>query len=214
MLPQYLPRFHFNSAFFFSHPGEMCARTHTEKVLNVPLLPRSCAKCCFGCIPAIDRSLAAGAERRQLGETALPLMNSSSSNPPKRPVDTAPLPVNKASHQLRLRALTDSQPLFVAAPPLLLAAAARRCAGFIPACLPHSDDFSVPTRDFQPDSALECTSRWIILVCPIFWPPLPSSANYPRSLMKLRTLTGFFSAALALRKGPFSGLRLRVLASL
>lgn len=46
-------------------------------------------------------------QRRQLGETALPLMNSSSSNPPKRPVDTTPLPVNKASHQLRLRALTD-----------------------------------------------------------------------------------------------------------
>lgn len=62
-------------------------------------------------------------QRRQLGETALPLMNSSSSNPPKRPVDTAPLPVNKASHQLRLRALTDNQPLFVAAPPLLPAAA-------------------------------------------------------------------------------------------
>lgn len=43
----------------FSHPGEMCA--HRE-VLNAPLLPRSCAKCCFGCIPAIDRSLAAGGE--------------------------------------------------------------------------------------------------------------------------------------------------------
>lgn len=37
-------------------------------------------------------------ERWQLGETALPLMNSSSSILPKRPVDTALLPVNKASH--------------------------------------------------------------------------------------------------------------------
>lgn len=37
----------------------MCA--HRE-VLNAPLLPRSCAKCCFGCIPAIDRSLAGGGE--------------------------------------------------------------------------------------------------------------------------------------------------------
>lgn len=37
----------------------MCA--HSED-LNAPLLPRSCAKCCFGCIPAIDRSLAAGGE--------------------------------------------------------------------------------------------------------------------------------------------------------
>lgn len=33
-----------------------------REVLNAPLLPRSCAKCCFGCIPAIDRSLAAGGE--------------------------------------------------------------------------------------------------------------------------------------------------------
>lgn len=42
-----------------SHPGEM--RAHRE-ILNAPLLPRSCAKCCFGCFPAIDRSLAAGGE--------------------------------------------------------------------------------------------------------------------------------------------------------
>lgn len=34
----------------------------------------------------------------QLGETALLLMNSSSSILPKRPVDTAFLPVNKGSH--------------------------------------------------------------------------------------------------------------------
>lgn len=33
-----------------------------REVLNAPLLPRSCAKCCFGCIPAIDRSLAGGGE--------------------------------------------------------------------------------------------------------------------------------------------------------
>lgn len=36
-------------------------------------------------------------ERWQLGETALPLMNSSSSIQPKRPVDTAALQVKKAS---------------------------------------------------------------------------------------------------------------------
>lgn len=45
----------------------MCA--HRE-VLNVPLLPRSCAKCCFGCIPAIDRSLAAGGEMAAGGDCA------------------------------------------------------------------------------------------------------------------------------------------------
>lgn len=39
----------------------MCVCAHSE-VLNAPLLPRSCAKCCFGCIPAIDRRLAAGGE--------------------------------------------------------------------------------------------------------------------------------------------------------
>lgn len=51
-------------------------------------------------------------ERWQLGETALPLMNSSSSILPKRPVDTAFLPVNKAS----LRSVSDphGQPPFVA----------------------------------------------------------------------------------------------------
>lgn len=42
-----------------SHPREMCAR---REIVNAPLLPRSCAKCCFGCFPAIDRSLAAGGE--------------------------------------------------------------------------------------------------------------------------------------------------------
>lgn len=40
MLPQYLPRFHFNSAFLFwsgaSHPGEMCARTHRESLKCTP----------------------------------------------------------------------------------------------------------------------------------------------------------------------------------
>lgn len=96
--------------FFFEaapHIQGRCVRAHTAKVLNVALLPRSCAKCCFGCIPAIDRSLAAGAEtaagrhcasfnefiQLRAAQTACGY--------------TAPLPVNKASRQLRLRALTD-----------------------------------------------------------------------------------------------------------
>lgn len=152
-------------------------------------------------------------QRRQLGETALPLMNSSSSNPPKRPVDTAPLPVNKASHQLRLRALTDKQPLFVAAPPLLLAAAPDL---FLPAFLTRmTSAFPLET------SSLTRLSNA---------PELFSSAQFSGPHFRLQPITHdrwwswgpwrvffyfiFFSAALALRRGPFSGLRLRVLASL
>lgn len=68
----------------------MCA--HRE-VLNAPLLPRSCAKCCFGCIPAIDRSLAAGGEMAAGRDCA----SFNEFIQPKRPVDTEFLTVKKAS---------------------------------------------------------------------------------------------------------------------
>lgn len=126
-------------------------------------------------------------QRRQLGETALPLMNSSSSNPPKRPVDTTSLPVNKASHQLRLcRALTD-KPTAVCSSSAA-AAAARHRAGFIPACLPHSDDFSVPTWDFQSDSALHLSLNYSCLLN-FLAPLLCPQPITPRTLIKFRTVT-------------------------
>ena len=64
-------------------------------------------------------------ERWQLGETALPLMNSSSSILPKRPVDTAFLPVNKAS----LRSVPG--PSWTTT---TVCSTPHCCTGFTPAC--------------------------------------------------------------------------------
>lgn len=183
MLPRHLPRFHFNSTFslspffffFFwsgaSHPKGRCVRsyTHRAQVLNVALLPRSCAKCCFGCIPAIDRSLAAGAEtaagrhcasfnefiQLRAAQTACGY--------------TAPLPVNKASRQLCIRALTD-KPTAVCSS----AAAAAIPDLFLPSLPLTAMTSAFPLETSSPTPASNGSVAELFLVATVRWPPYPS----------------------------------------
>lgn len=111
-------------------------RAHRE-VLNAPLLPRSCAKCCFGCIPAIDRSLAAGGEMAAGRDCA----SFNEFIQPKRPVDTAFLTAKKASLRSVLALMENQHPSQHSAP---------HCIGFTPACTLITSGFVLESCQLHP----------------------------------------------------------------
>lgn len=137
------------------------------------------------------------------------LMNSSSSNPPKRPVDTTPLPVNKASHQLRLRALTDKPAAVCSNSSSSCSAAAATVAPdlFLPAFLP------VMTSAFPLQTSSLTMHLWLNDSSLLNF--LPPSANLPPIADKVENLDVVcFSAAFALEFFWFLGLCLTLLSTL
>ena len=116
-------------------------------------------------------------ERWQLGETALPLMNSSSSILPKRPVDTAFLPVNKDRLSALSLALMDNHHCSEHSSPL----------HWVYSC-PHSHSYDLRFLHFRVVSfALFLNSPLVVFPESVFTRRAsPSSANYWLSPMKWR----------------------------